>query len=211
MHSRLFFGIAVIIGLTTSFLSAPPARGGESVTSLRSTERVSNEGPCLFELSLGYNYIHLDRPGIEQEHLHGVDFSAFVNITRSIGLGGDFMANFGSHEDPFFSNVDLTSRRYVYLFGPRITLWQNSHLRFFTEILAGGVHAELEASLGSLSRTFHENSFAAAVGGGLDWRFTRNIAWRIFQADYLPTNLGNDWQNNFRASTGIVFSFGGKQ
>jgi hypothetical protein len=201
----------MIIGLTGSFLTTSPLFGGESAERV-SHAAVASAGGDLFELSLGYNYIHLDRADIEQEHLHGGDVSAFVNITSWLGLGGDFMANFGQRTQRFFfNNVDLDSERLVYVFGPRVTVWQNPQFRLFTEVLAGGVHAELKGSVGSISRTFHDDAFAMAIGAGADWRFTRHFAWRIIQADCLPTNLGDNWQHNIRLSTAIVFSFGGRQ
>jgi hypothetical protein len=171
--------------------------------------------PDLFEVSLGYNYIHLGDAFPETEHLHGIDVSAFVNATSWLAVGGDFMANFGEHTvHPrfFFGNVDVDSRRYVYVFGPRFTVWHNPQFRIFAVALAGGVHAEAEVSLQAgavaVSRTASEDALAIAVGAGFDWRFTRHFSWRVIQADYLPTHLGSDWQNNFRASTALVYSFG---
>jgi hypothetical protein len=216
MHSRLFFSVAIVC------LALTPVHAGEFSSREVSprVQAIESTGPALFEVSAGYNYIHLYEPGVEQEHLHGGDVSAFVNVTRWLALGGDFMANFGGRTIPdrltftrngqFLGDLDLDSRRYIYLGGLRITPWQNSRFRFFTEILAGNAHAELEAHLGPLHQTFEEDGFAAAAGGGIDWRFTRHLAWRIVQADYLPTEIGDEWQHNFRASTGIVISFGGR-
>jgi hypothetical protein len=213
MHSRLFLSIAIIIGLATSLLTIPEALGGYggAATSTRSTAELAPAGVDRFEVSLGYNYIHLYKSGIEESHMHGLDLSAFVNLNSWLGLGGDFMANFGHRTERFFgSDLDFDGRRFVYVFGPRVTVWHNPRMRLFAEALAGGVHAELEASRGSFSQTLSEDGFAGAVGGGLDWRFTRHMSWRVIQADYLPTSLADEWQHNFRVSTGIVFTFGGE-
>jgi hypothetical protein len=170
----------------------------------------------LFDVSLGFNYIYLDNQFPETKNLYGLDASLFVNTTSWLAVGGDFMANFGSHSVPvFFRNtVDVDSQRYFYLFGPRITLWHNPQFRVFVEALAGGVHAEAEAraSNGFSTRTASASAdaFAAAVGAGFDWRFTQHLSWRVVQADYVPTKLGGDWQNDFRAATAIVYSFGHK-
>ena len=173
--------------------------------------------PDLFELSLGYSYLHLGDAFPETEHLHGFDFSAFVNALPWLSVGGDFSAGFGKTTQrarfPFI-DVEIDSRRFVYVFGPRFDVWQNSRCRLFLETLAGAVHAEAELSynsrFGQGDRTVTDDSFAAAVGAGFDWRFARNFSWRIIQADYVPTNVGHDWQSNFRASTGLVYSFGGR-
>jgi hypothetical protein len=173
-------------------------------------------GSDLFEVSLGFNYIYLGDAYPETRNLYGVDASLFVNATSWLAVGGDFMANFGSHSVPvFFGNtVDVDSQRYIYVFGPRVTIWQNQQFRIFAEALAGGVHAEADFSLNrgpfsnGASLSASDDGFATAIGAGFDWRLTNHLSWRILQADYLGTGLGSDWQNNFRASTGIVYSFG---
>ncbi|MEY2545373.1 MAG: hypothetical protein QOG48_490 [Verrucomicrobiota bacterium] len=207
MHSRLIFSVAIVC------FALAPIHAGEFSTREVSprVQAIESTGTALFEVSAGYNYIHLGDAGIEQEHLHGGDVSAFFNLTSWLGIGGDFMANFGDRSQNFFGTaVELESRRFLYLGGLRITPWQNDRLRFFTEFLAGGVHAELEGSVGSVSRTFKDDGFAGAAGGGIDWRFSHRLAWRVLQADYLPTNLGDQWQHDVRVSTGIVISFGGR-
>ena len=51
-----------------------------------------------------------------------------------------------------------------------------------------------------------DTSFAAASGGGLDYRIIRPIAWR-FQGDYVSTHFFSTYQTNVRLSTGIVLRF----
>jgi hypothetical protein len=168
--------------------------------------------PDLFEVSLGYNYIYLSDAYPETRNLHGLDVGAFVNATSWLAVGGEFMADFGSHSIAVFRrSIDVDSRRYVYVFGPRVTIWHNPQFRVFAEALAGGVHAEAKLTSQfpfSISRTASADSFAMALGGGFDWRLTNHLSWRILQADYLGTDLGKQWQNNFRASTAIAYSFG---
>ena len=168
--------------------------------------------PDLFEVSLGYNYIYLSDAYPETRNLHGLDVGAFVNATSWLAAGGEFMADFGSHSIAFFRrSIDVDSRRYVYVFGPRVTIWHNPQFKVFAEALAGGVHAEAKLTLAqfpAFSRTASADAFATALGGGFDWRLTNHLSWRILQADYLGTDLGSQWQNNFRASTAIAYSFG---
>ena len=182
-----------------------------SFCATRSARPVPPPQPDLFEVSLGFNYIYLNDQFPETKNLYGLDTSLFVNATSWLGVGGDFMANFGSHSVPVFRNsVDVDSQRYVYVFGPRVTIWHNPQFRVFAEALAGGVHAEAQVSLGTFSRSASADAFAMALGGGVDWRLSDHLSWRILQADYLATTLSDDWQNNFRASTAIVYSFGHK-
>lgn len=171
--------------------------------------------PDLFEVSLGFNYIRMADQYPETKNLYGADAALFVNANSWLAVGADFMANFGSHSVPvlFGNSADVDSQRYVYVFGPRVTIWCNPQFRVFAEALAGGVHANADVTLNrrffsSPSASASEDGFATAIGGGFDWRFTNHLSWQVVEADYVGTSLGSDWQNNFRASTGIVYSFG---
>ena len=201
-------GVASLaISLTTGYA------GTES--GVYSSRREVQTGPAdydLFELSIGYNYLHLTDSDPESEHLHGGDLSAFVNLNSRLALGADFMADFGTRSFGFVpglgSDVDLDSQRYIYVFGPRLTVYRSEQLRVFVEALAGGVHARAEISNNFGSADESASGFAAAGGFGVDWRFSPHLSWRVIQADYVPTELDGDWQHNIRASTGIVWSFG---
>jgi hypothetical protein len=72
--------------------------------------------------------------------------------------------------------------------------------RPFAEALFGGAHINISNGVGS------DNSFATALGGGLDYKIIRPVAWR-FQGDYVQTRLLGATQNNIRLSTGIVLRF----
>jgi len=50
---------------------------------------------------------------------------------------------------------------------------------------------------------------AVLFGGDVDYAITRKTAWRL-QADYSPNGFSCRAENNVRASTGIVFRFGGQ-
>ena len=158
----------------------------------------------LVELSLGYNRISLDTNS-EADNLNGINLSAFVNMTSRLSLGGEVMANFGSR-DGFRTDID--SERYIYLFGPRVTVWRTTQFRVLLEALLGGVYGHVEVDDGVFIRRFSDSGVAMAVGGGFDWRFSEDFSWRIVHFDYLPTNLGEDWQHNFRLSTEIVYMLG---
>jgi len=71
--------------------------------------------------------------------------------------------------------------------------------RPFAEALFGAGHVSTNG-VGS------DSSFATALGGGLDYRIIRPIAWR-FQGDYVQTRFFGNTQNNVRISTGIVLRF----
>ncbi|MGB7437841.1 MAG: OmpA family protein [Candidatus Acidiferrum sp.] len=96
-----------------------------------------------------------------------------------------------------------------YLFGPRINIRKFDHFVPFGEVLFGAAYAGTQLTG---SRT--QYSFALAAGGGVDAVLFKNIAWRVFEADYLMTNFTgvnvapSGRQNNFRIGTGLVLRWG---
>ena len=58
-----------------------------------------------------------------------------------------------------------------------------------------------------LGVTASENTFALALGGGIDAGLSDSISFRVAQVDYLLTRFGDQSQNNVRISTGIVLRF----
>jgi hypothetical protein len=73
-------------------------------------------------------------------------------------------------------------------------------IRPFAEALFGAAHVSVNNGGPS------DTSFATALGGGIDYRIIRPIAWR-FQGDYVQTRFFGATQNNVRFSTGIVLRF----
>jgi hypothetical protein len=91
----------------------------------------------------------------------------------------------------------VKGHEYDVLFGPRVSV-PVGKLRPFGEFLAGVSHISVE--------TLSHTSFATALGGGLDYRLARVVAWR-FQGDYVQTRFFSTRQSNVRLSTGIVLRF----
>lgn len=141
--------------------------------------------------------------------------SGFVeyNLNHVVGLVADLGAN-------YIGNVNgyaLDNTTFTYLFGPRFN-WRTSRVTLYGQTLVGGARfsnaydpASPTPVLGS-----SENTFAAAIGGGVDYRLTDHIAVKPIQVEYLMTQLPssfvnvNQVQNNLRYSAGIVFRVGSK-
>jgi outer membrane immunogenic protein len=90
----------------------------------------------------------------------------------------------------------------TFMAGPRLS-FRGQRFTAFGQVLSGGVHADSPFSSGV--------GFAGSAGGGVDFRISRRVSWRILQADYLLTrvyNGSNDIQNNIRFTTGVVFRLG---
>jgi hypothetical protein len=102
------------------------------------------------------------------------------------------------------TSVNLNMRGYDFLAGPRF-----SFRPLFVHALFG--IDRLSASAPGIDAT--QSKFASALGGGLQWYFSRYLGLRT-SADYVMThhNLfggSSVLQNNLRASVGIVYRFGG--
>lgn len=103
----------------------------------------------------------------------------------------------------------VTGSFQTYLFGPRVNFRHFDHFVPFVEVLFGATHAGPQ-----LTGSTTETVFALAAGGGVDIPFSRNFAWRAFQADYLMTNYtgsevsSNGQQSNFRIGSGLVLRWG---
>ncbi len=161
-----------------------------------------------YEIAGGYSYINFN-PGspFSSFNNQGGTGSFTYNASRWLGLtaelgGYDFSGNQGSN--PRNPGSFLT-----YLFGPRLNLRRFNYFVPFAEFLVGGFRGD-----SNLTGSLPQSSFALVAGGGVDVVFTKNVAWRFAQIDYLMTNasgplLGaSSRQNNLRLGTGLVIRWG---
>jgi opacity protein-like surface antigen len=154
------------------------------------------------EVGGNYTYIRINPGGgASGENCHGGGGSVAGNLNSYFGVAGEFS---GCKLTGLASGV--SAHTFAYLFGPRLTYRSRGKLEPFGEFLFGGAHA----SATGLGVTVTDNAFAMAIGGGADYKFTRNVAIRLGQFDYLYTKFGNTHQNNFRIQAGVVFRFGGR-
>lgn len=162
--------------------------------------------PTSGNVFFGYSYYNSSISG-QRTSLNGWEGSVEGKVLPFIGIVGDFSGydgsqNFtcavpvGSLPGDCILNNNFTEHNY--LFGPRASI-SVGKIRPFAELLVGAGHIHIN---GGASDT----SFATAVGGGIDYKLMRVLAWR-FQGDYIHTTLFNVAQNNVRLSTGIVFRF----
>ena len=144
------------------------------------------------------------------KNLYGFNASLFYNVTPNVGIGGDFSFLFGSTSETVGTvKFDTSLHRQTYLFGPQFNFYPDDNVKIFVHPLFGGVHDSIKTTIGTTTTDFSANAFAMAFGGGLDVRVTPRVSFRVFQADYLGTHFGGNFQNNFRLSTGLVLRLGG--
>ena len=159
----------------------------------------------------------------ERENFNGFNVSGVYNVSRYVGIKGDFSGTYNSKRftgevgGPSIVSFKNTNSLYNFLGGVQVK--DNSKkgvFKPFGHVLVGAGHARAKFSDFSCTPsaacpptfpvgTFSETGFAAAIGGGLDFRLNNRIQIRAIQVDYNPVRLGGETQNNLRIGAGIVF------
>jgi hypothetical protein len=152
----------------------------------------------------GYTYYNTDL-SLNRGNLNGWQGTLEGKIFPYVGIVADITGHYGSLNFPTFCSLCTTptsasASAHVYesMFGPRIGI-PIGKFRPFGEFEVGVGHVNTNG-FGS------DTSFATAIGGGLDYKIIRPLAWR-FQGDYIHTSFFSNGQNNLRLSTGIVLRF----
>ena len=186
-----------------------------SVSAARA--QVPTSGNVFFGYSY-YNATSLTITGItSRQSLNGWDGSFEGKVFHGLGLVADFSKHYGSQTvlnpagtcairvvcSPLSDSTHIQN----FLFGPRVSI-SVGKFRPFGEVLFGVGHVTVNEG-SPLPDNFvvpKDTAFATAVGGGLDYKIIKPVAWR-FQGDYVQTRFFGATQNNVRISTGIVFRF----
>ena len=155
----------------------------------------------------GYSFYSTDLSPVDRANTNGWEASFEGKVVPFLGFVADFDSHYGSQSfpggvcgltcSPTVFGASVTEHNF--LFGPRVS-FSAGKFRPFAEALFGGAHVNVNNGVGS------DTSFATALGGGLDYKIIRPVAWR-FQGDYVQTRFFGATQNNVRFSTGIVFRF----
>ncbi len=152
----------------------------------------------------GYSYYNTDLSSTGRMNANGWEGTLEGKVLPWVGILADFSGHYGSQDFAFpcslgpCGTISENVNEYNVLFGPRVST-SVGKFRPFAEAMFGIGHVNANAA-GT------DTSFAAALGGGLDYRLVRPVAWR-FQGDYVHTRFFGARQNNLRLSTGIVLRF----
>jgi len=162
------------------------------------------------EIFGGYSYLRADTDttGLDSINAHGFNTSLAGNITKHIGIVGEFsrFTLSDSFTVSVLGRINVDSNVVTYLFGPRITPHRGK-VEPFVHALLGGAR-ENDKFSGGFGDELTENAFAFALGGGLDIKVNDNFAIRVAQVDYLGDKLGGVTGKNFRYSVGVVIRLG---
>jgi hypothetical protein len=166
--------------------------------------------PTSGNVFFGYSYYNSDFAG-NRAGSNGWEASLEGKVLPFIGIVADFSGHYGSQTftEPVACPVTLPNcvttltfnaniAEHNVLFGPRVS-FSVRKFRPFAEAEFGVGHINAN-SAGS------DTSFATALGGGLDYKIFRLLAWRI-QGDYVQTRFFGSTQNNVQISTGVALHF----
>ena len=164
---------------------------------------------------LGYSYVRgnvfshdvLLQPPSRTANFNGWEASLEGKFLPFIGIVADISQSYGSQTfalcGPTLACIPgqtINSRVLTGMIGARVSV-SVSRFTPFAHALFGGAHIN-----DSHAASDSDTSFATTIGGGLDYKFIKGVAWR-FQGDSLHTHFYGAGQNNFRFSTGLVLRF----
>ncbi|MFZ0321643.1 MAG: outer membrane beta-barrel protein [Candidatus Sulfotelmatobacter sp.] len=159
----------------------------------------------------GYSFLSApgNPPFTSRATFNGWDGSVEFKLAPGIGAVADFGGNYGTV--PIATScpaslgecgpVEVNTKLYTYVFGPRFSA-PIGRFRPFAHVLFGGAHSSGSGD----GFTSSNSSYAVALGGGLDYKLIKGIAWRA-QFDDMVTKAISNSQNNLRFTTGVVFRF----
>jgi hypothetical protein len=180
--------------------AAPLCLGAQSYASARGD--VPN-----VDFYAGYSYVfntyNPTANRVSVSGMNGWDASLKIPILgQFLGIKGDVSGQY-RNDSPQFN-----PRTYFFLVGPQVG-FHIGKSTLFAHGLVGSAHLTSSA----LPNIKSDNTFAVAVGGGLDMGIARHLAWRItgdyYNTHYQATNQNfNEITNsNGRVSTGPVLRF----
>jgi len=146
----------------------------------------------------------------EREGFHG--FEGFVkgNVSRYVGLKGAYSFHHKTFDVTSFGtpavNVEVDADVHQFLGG--VELKDNARetgVKPFAHVLAGVANARGRVSGPGIAFSENETGFAAAVGGGVDFRINDRVDFRAIQFDWNPTRDNGQTSNNFRVGIGLIF------
>ena len=148
--------------------------------------------------------------GTSSDHpsLNGWEGSLVYKPTKDLGIVADFGGAYGAVSARLGSESMHTN---TFLFGPQVSF--PARVSPFVHVLVGVAHESIGGGLGSGAGSgfffpaHSGNSFAIALGAGIDVKVVPSVSLRLLQVDYLASHFVSSFQNQKRISAGVVFHF----
>jgi hypothetical protein len=177
---------------------------------------------------LGYSYANLNLGSqsslfVPAGHsFNGGQLDAKLNLRKHVALLFDFAGQSGDSKIPdplgFETHMQLDATQF--LVGPEFTV-RTRKFNAFAHTLFGLTRMSLSelngySSCASFDVVYpcpsdvnlaHRTNLALGAGGGIDLNWKKHFAFRLLQADYIPTRLDGKWESHFRLGTGMIVKF----
>ena len=192
----------------------------------------AQEGPKA-DLFLGYSFLRYNSAQTIPAFTANGGVGTFAwNFNDNIGVE----AELGGYHNGNVNNYHFDSTSFSYLFGPRFSYGRSKRFDPYVHTLFGGQNFSTSISQQSLlvvnplttsklkdgRYQTATNTWAMAIGGGLDIKISKSMTLRPVQVDYYltrfeapdvtqpigTTNPRARNQNDIRFAAGIVFNFG---
>jgi opacity protein-like surface antigen len=184
---------------------------GLTVVLVFSQRTVAQEETHALDLFMGYSYARVKTStvsGLGSFGLNGGEAALSYRVTPWITAVADFGVLAVRHHASDIVGIETHGTQTSYVFGPRLTPFRWRRTTPFAQGLFGLGHA----SHGLYDTVGSQQSFAWAVGGGVNIRLNGSFSLRPLQMDFFQTKFtesgnGRQYQNDVRASAGIVLHF----
>jgi outer membrane protein OmpA-like peptidoglycan-associated protein len=174
------------------------------------TLQAQDDSTPKYDIFVGYQWLHpgarvpapFSTPGnpsslVLPDMPKGFGTSFTYNFSQYVGLEGDFGTNWDSYETTISA-------------GPRF-IFRTGDGAYF-------IHAMVGYNMLGIHGVSSSNGVGGIFGGGMDYKLTQLVSWRIFEADYVVgqqhfpqffgTNLARPVLQGVRLRTGLVFNLG---
>lgn len=180
------------------------------------------------ELFVGYSYANLNLGSQSSlfvpagRSFSGMQFDAKFNQRKYLAWLFDVSGQW-SHSripDPLGYETHMQLDSTQLLAGPEFTL-RTHKLNIFGHALLGftrmslselngytwdaGVYAPVQTP--NYINLVHRTNLGFGAGGGIERNWKNHFAFRLLQADYIPTRLDKKWQSQLRLGTGMIVKF----
>ena len=173
------------------------------------------------EFFVGYSYANVNLGSQSALFLpagrsyNGAALNAKLNLRKHTSLLFDVASQWGHSKipDPLGYVPYMQLYNTQFLAGPEFTL-RKLKFNVFAHTLFGLTRTTLNEPNGftyggSLSYVgiAHRTNLAFGAGAGIERNWKKHFAFRLFQADYIPTRLDGKWESQFRVGTGMIVKF----
>jgi len=214
-------------------IADPPAKAGDPLLKpiVEQHPVVSSRQFPAVEFFVGYSYANLTLGSQSSlfapagHSFNGLQFDAKVNLREHIALLFDVAGQFSNSKipDPLGYEPHMELDTTQFLAGPEFTLrtrnWNTfahtlfgltrtslSELNGYTDCLYG-LPGSPATGCPDYVNIAHRTNLAFGAGGGIERNWKKHFAFRLLQADYIPTRLDGKWQSHFRLGTGMIVKF----